>query len=234
MHLHDDFSSVAHSNGWSGYRVKDKGMFCGALLVSVFVLPPGPAVLSVAAAASLAALLGAGVRWRMWVRSLAPMMAFSLAGVLPLLLADPGEAAVAAARTFSAGSALVLLFLTTPVEEVLAAAPSGAVLGPWRDLALLTLRASRVSRGAFGAALQAWRLRSGPAGWRRLGSACQAIAAAAFRSFDRAGRMDQGLRLRGGDGTLQLWTEERTACPALCWFAAGVIVVAAAWRGWQL
>jgi hypothetical protein len=125
------------------------------------------------------------------------------------------------------------MLLTTPVEEILAAIPGGAVFGPWRDLALLTLRASRVTRAAFGATFQAWRLRSGRAGWRRIETACQAVAAAAFRGLDRAGRANQGLRLRGAEGDLQLWVEERGAAPALRWLAAGAVVVSAVWRGWQ-
>ncbi|MBA3976552.1 MAG: hypothetical protein C0504_20285 [Candidatus Solibacter sp.] len=210
MHVHDTFDSVVHANAWSARAAGDKALLPLSLLAAAILLPPGLWSIAPLTAACLAALAGARIPFRAWLRTLAPALGFSLLGVLPLFWTSSELAIGVFLRVNAASAALVLLILTTPADELLASLRSARVPAALLDLAILTLRMFRVLWETARSMSMAVRCRS-PRGWRaRARLSAQAAANLLPRALERASRVETALALRAGSGPLRLWTPARS------------------------
>jgi Cobalt transport protein len=160
MHLHHTLEDTAANNAWTEYRPADKALLCGCLLSLALVLPPWPWALCLILVSFAFACLWAEVPCLFWARALTPALAFGLLGVLPLIWMDGSlERAIRVTlRSSAAGSALVLLIVTSPAGELLGAAQRIRTLRPLVEITFLTLRFATILRECAASASIAWHL----------------------------------------------------------------------------
>ena len=234
MHVHDSFDAVVHANAWSARAASDKALLALSLLSAAILLPPGPWSLAPLGLTVVATLASARIPLGVWLRTLAPALGFAALGVLPLIWVS-GELALGVfLRVMAASSALALLILSTPAEELLTGLRTARVPAALVDLAILTLRMFRVLVETAHSMTIAVRCR-GAQGWRAQARlAAQACANLLPRALERARRVETVLALRAGSGPLRLWTPtRRTSRPfRLAAFAAGpaMLVLHEVWR----
>jgi cobalt/nickel transport system permease protein len=211
MHLHESFENTAVSNGWTQYSVADKTALCGCLLLQAMLLPPWPWAIGVFVAASAFACLWARIPLLLWARALMPVATFGLLGVLPLVWMDmsPDRAIHVTLRSVSAASAVLLLIVTSPAGELLAAGQRILPLRPLVEIIFLSLRFTAIMRECAASAAIAWHCRGGERRPARFRYSLYAVASLFVRSLDRARRMDTGLTLRSGIDTFQFWAPTR-------------------------
>lgn len=119
MHVHAPLDHIAFSNAWRRRSPLEKLVFGGGLLLHASVLPALPWSAAIFAVAATAALAGAGIPVRAWLRFLAPQVGFLSAAVLPLVIGAGRERAVEVwFRGLAAAACMTLLALTTPVPDL--------------------------------------------------------------------------------------------------------------------
>lgn len=211
MHLHHTLEDTAAKNAWTEYCPADKALLCGCLLSLALVLPPWPWALCLILVSFAFACFWAEVPFSLWARALAPALAFGLVGVLPMIWMDgSGERTIRVAlRSSAAGSALVLLIVTTPAGELLGAAQRIRALRPLVEMTFLTLRFATILRECAASASIAWHCRAGERRWNRFAYSLQAVAALFMRSLERARKMDTALALRTSTNELSFWVPGR-------------------------
>jgi len=213
MHLHHTLEDTAANNAWTEYRPADKALLCGCLLSLALVLPPWPWALCLILVSFAFVCLWAQVPCLLWARALTPALAFGLLGVLPLIWMDGSleRAICVTLRTSAAGSALVLLIVTSPAGELLGAAQRIRTLRPLVEITFLTLRFATILRECAASASIAWHCRAGERRWSRFAYSLQAVASLFTRSLDRARKMDTALALRTSMDDLSFWVPARRA-----------------------
>ena len=113
------------SGAWRDRHPLEKVVACSAWLMAAMLLPPWPWSVVVLAATSGVALFRARIRPAVWGAMLTAPASFSAMAVVPLWW-NQGFAAwnasvyAAPLRSFAASSVLLLLGLTTPIDELLA------------------------------------------------------------------------------------------------------------------
>lgn len=141
MHVHPPLDHIAFSNAWRTRSPLEKLVLGGGLLLHASLLPAMPWSIVIFLAAAMAALAGARIPVRAWLRFLAPQIAFLSAAVLPLLLGEGWQrAAFVWMRGAAAASCMTLLALTTPVADLFLAAHRAKVPSVLIELAFLTYR----------------------------------------------------------------------------------------------
>lgn len=232
MHIHETWESLAYNNRWSRIAVLDKALLCGALLMAAWLMPPWPAAVPLAVFAGALACWGAGVRWSTWLRAISPMVFLIAVAVVPVIWSSPDRARDAGLRAVAAGSATVLFVLTTPAPEAIAALPCRNGMAPLVELAFLALRFAAVVTATAHSVAVAWRCRGGESGTALMRSAAQAAASLAARSLDRGARAEQALWIRGGDGSVRLWSRPRQPSRVMRWTASAICLCAAGIKVW--
>jgi cobalt/nickel transport system permease protein len=211
MHLHETLEGTAAGNRWTQHNVADKARLCGCLVLLALLLPPWPWAVCVFLATSAFACLWARVPVRLWVRALTPVAAFVLLGLLSLIWMDRSmeRAMHVALRAIAAGSAMLLLVLTSPAGELVVAGQRIRILRPLVEITFLTLRFAVIMRECAASAAIAWHCRGGERRRARFQYSLHAVASLLVRSFERARRMDAALTLRSGLDDLQFWAPMR-------------------------
>lgn len=150
--------------------------------------------------AATAALAGARIPVRAWLRFLAPQIAFLSAAVLPLVLGEGWPRAAAVwMRGVAGASCMTLLALTTPVPDLLLAARRATVPAVLIEMAFLVYRLissiwELFERLRLGLDL---RLRGGRPTLHAVTLSAGNLLA---RSLHTARRIERGASLRGLDG----------------------------------
>ena len=213
---------IAHTNRWRSRSLTEKALLAFGLLVVTLAFPPWPTAVAVLGVAAIAAIAGARVPVRAWGLAMAAPVGFVVTGAATLLV-TVGEGGVALApnglveaagltlRASAAASALLLLALTTPASDLVAAAARAKVPAEIVELALLVYRFLFVLADTFAAMHAAQEARLGHVGWRRRIRSSGLLAAGLLpRALDRAHRMEAGLAARGWDGgALRVMTPRR-------------------------
>lgn len=223
MHVHAPIGHLAYSNRWRERSPEEKLTLGGGLLLLASLLPALPWSLIIFLISATAALAGARIPGRAWLRFLAPQAIFFTAAVAPLVFtvspfgwyADGvPRAAGLWLRGLACASCLSLLSLTTPVPDLL------AVLGRAKAPAALVELAFLVYRLAVSSFALLDRLRLGLD--LRLAGERLTVAAASHsagnllvRGIDSARRLERGAALRGVEGFLLLPPETRRSTPFL-------------------
>lgn len=141
MHVHAPLDHIAFSNDWRARSPSEKLVFGGGLLLHASWLPAMPWSVVILLIAATAALAGARIPVRAWLRFLAPQIAFLSAAVLPLVLGEGWPRAAAVWMRGAAGaSCMTLLALTTPVPDPLLAARRARVPAVLIEMAFLVYR----------------------------------------------------------------------------------------------
>jgi cobalt/nickel transport system permease protein len=207
VHLIDCY---AHSNRWRMRHPAEKALFALGLLVQSLALP-FPAPLLVLPVVVLAALAGARVPWRVYLRVMAVPAAFIVVGSASLLVGvstatggwrltlehDPTRAVHLLLRAFAAAACLNFLALTTPSSEWLPLLRRLRVPGVVVDLMTLTYRLLFVFAERLAAMETAQQGRLGYATARNTLRSSGLIGANLFvRALVRARRMENGLAAR--------------------------------------
>lgn len=200
MHVHAPLDHIAFSNAWRARRPIEKLAFGGGLLLLASLLPPLPWSGVTFVISATAALAGARIPVRAWLRFLAPQSAFLSAAVLPLVLGDGWQrAATVWMRGAAAASCMTLLAMTTPIPDLLLAARQARVPAVLVEMAFLVYRLISSIWALFA------RLRLGLD--LRMRGAKPTLRAATLsagnllaRSLHTARRLERGASLRGLDG----------------------------------
>ncbi len=200
MHIHAPLDHIAFDNAWRTRSPIDKLVFGGGLLLLASLLPAKPWSVAIFAAAATAALAGARIQVRSWLRFLAPQIGFLSAALLPLLWAGSWErAATAWMRGAAAAACMTLLAMTTPVPDLLLAARRARVPAVLIELAFLVYRLiasiwELLERLRLGLDI---RLRGGRPSLRLAALSAGNLLARTIRT---ARRVERGASLRGLDG----------------------------------
>jgi cobalt/nickel transport system permease protein len=216
---------LAHSNRWTARHPAEKVILGGGLLVASLLMPPLPGAAVVAAAALGAALLGARLPIRDYMRVLAlpagflAMSALSIAVSLRiggdgLRLSISDESARVAIETslraLAATSSLLLVILTTPFADVLGMLRRVGLPAAILDVMLLIYRFVAIALDVAANARTAQESRLGYVGIRRTIRSTGMLAAALLpRVLDRAARMHIGLAARGYSNDLRVLSSRR-------------------------
>ncbi|CCG42547.1 ABC-type cobalt transport system [Magnetospirillum molischianum DSM 120] len=191
-------------------------MLALGLLVLVLAVPPWPGAVAVLVIAWTAALAGARVTWRDWLRLVAAPLGFALTGAFALAieigpdglaLARDGGAAAAAVviRAAAALSCLLLLAVTTPAPDLVRGARRLGLSPEIAEMALLIWRFLFMLLESATAIRHAQDARLGWHGFRRsIRSLGLLVALLLPRALDRAQRLECGLAARGFDGSLPM------------------------------
>lgn len=210
--------NCAHSSRWK-LKTGPATLFCGGLVVCVFLAPVRASAPLVLGTVVLAALVGARVSARCFLRSLAVPFGFISAGALALALGVEREggfrivvsaaglrtAADTSLRALAASSAMVLYAHTVPIGRLIGLLRRLKVSESLLDLMHLSYRNLFLLEETRESLVRAQDNRLGysnPA--RSLRSGGQAGAALFMRAFDRAARLERGLSARAYDGTFQV------------------------------
>lgn len=214
---------LAQDNPWRGRALAEKAALALGLLALALVLPPWPGAALVLPVAWIAALAGAGIGWRDWLRLNAAPLGFILTGAAAIavevgpggiaLAADHGRAAVAVLlRSGAAVACLLLLAATTPTPDLIQAARRLGLPAELAEVMLLTWRFLFLLLGAAETIRLAQEARLGWHGWRRsLRSLGLLIAMLLPRAMESARRLEIGLAARGFDGQLRMLGRTRPA-----------------------
>jgi cobalt/nickel transport system permease protein len=175
-------------------------------MAAAMLLPPWPWAPVVVICVTALALGPARVRPRTWWLAYSAAVGFAAFAVVPLWWGQGfghWDASVYAPplRSMGASAALLLLGLTTPMEEWLALAWSARVPPVAIDLAYLTYRFLLAAADEAAAMQRMLRMRAPGVRWRaRLDAAAMLASSSLERTLARAGRMEFGLAARGVDG----------------------------------
>ena len=229
--------ACAHTNRWHA-QSGPMALFCGGLLVCVLVAPPLTAGPLVWAAASFAAVAGAGVPARLFFGTMLVPLGFLLTSAaalcvtlgfgedgLTLGLSATGAwtALTAGLRAGGALAATLCFACTVPTAAWIALLRRARTPEALLDLVMLVYRMLFVLDDARLATLRAQDNRLG---FRTLPVAMRSTARAAtalfLRSLQRAARLEQGLAARGYTDRLLVLPPPTTA--TACAYAAAVTV----------
>lgn len=215
---------AAWSSPWRHRSVGDKALLCFGLLAVAIAAPQWPVAVLVLGVASALALGPAGVRPRLWARSVAAPYTFILIGAVSVLFAigpapadalwQAGPVAVSAqtvqesilllCRGFAGTAAVLLLATTTPIADLLHALRRWRIPDPLIEVASLTYRLLFLLAEMTGTIRASQEARLGydglARGYRSLGTL---LSSTLVRSWDRARRMEDGLAGRGYEGALR-------------------------------
>lgn len=236
---------AAYANRWRAVSPAAKAGFALAGLAAAHLAATPGAALAVAALLALAACLGAGVAWTVYLRVAAPAVGFlalscvtllvSLDGDLHWRWAPNGLAQVAelAGRALASLAALLGLVLTTPLPDLLALLRRLRCPETLLDLMVLCYRMLFVLSRAGHDTLTAQQARLGYADSRSgLRSAGLLTANLALQVWLRAQALHRAALARNGDGPLRVMVPRyahagRDGAVAL---VAGAVLLAVA--GW--
>ncbi len=246
-----EIERLAYGNRWRARNPIDKVVLAGGFLVLSVSLPPLPGAGLALAASAGAAILGAGIPVRSFLRLMALPLAFVLSGgaalalsvgleggVPSLQLTREGLATAGAVslRALAATASLVLLITTTPLTDLISLMRRLRVPALGIDIAMLIHRFSVL---AFDVAAKGWTAQAGRLGYvdlrRSIRSVGMLAASLLPRLLDAARRLDIGLAARGFAGELRVLTP---APPVSLAFVAGALaahglvgVVSLTWGG---
>jgi cobalt/nickel transport system permease protein len=181
------------------------------------VLPPWPGAVVVGAVAVVLLVGAAGVGVRQLLRAVRAPLVFVTVGAVPLLFTvggaavvrfDPagvGPALALVGRATAALFCLVLFAATTPIADTLPRLERIGVPGPVVEVAALVYRMLYLLLATISTVREAQAGRLGFRSWRTTYRSVAGQASAVFvGAFERARRMEQGLALRGGTGSLRV------------------------------
>lgn len=220
MHVHAPLDHLVFSNAWRHRCATEKLLLGGGLLLEASILPVQPWSPAIFMIAASAALYGARIPFRSWLRFLAPQAAFLAAACLPFLftLSPFGwqaggveKATQVLLRGLAAASCLTLLSLTTPIPDLLQAGRGLRVPAPLIELAFLVYRLlcscyELLGRLRLGLDL---RLNGRPL---RLDAVSLSAGNLLVRSLETAKRLERGASIRGLEG-YRLLTPRRKRSP---------------------
>jgi cobalt/nickel transport system permease protein len=247
MHLIDCY---AHSNRWRTRHPAEKAMFALGLLAWSVILPfPGAVI--ILGVVVVAALAGARVPWRVYLRVMAIPAVFILVGSASLLVGVASEAGgwrltlehdLSRAfhlmlRAFAAASCLNFLALTTPSSEWLPLLRQLRVPGVVVDLMTLMYRMLFIFSERLAAMETAQTGRLGYATARNALRSSGLIGANLFvRALVRARRMEVGMASRCYNNDVLTLLPDRKASRAVLLLIAGLwlllVVAVFAFRRW--
>ncbi|MCX6465974.1 MAG: cobalt ECF transporter T component CbiQ [Pseudonocardiales bacterium] len=219
MHALD---ALAHTSPWRHRHPGEKAVPALGLLGCAVALPPWPGAALVGASA-LGLLLGPlRLRPGQVLRAVRAPLVFVAVGSVPLLVAvggDPlvrwapeglGAAAALAGRASAALLCLVLFAASTPLADALPRLERLGVPAAVTEVAALVYRLLFL---LLDTATTVREAQAGRLGFRTWGSTYRCVAGQAAAifvgSFDRARRLEQGLALRGYNGSLRVQVPER-------------------------
>lgn len=200
MHVHAPLDHIAFSSAWRSRSPVDKLVLGGGLLLLASLLPALPWSLAIFAIAATAALAGARIPVRAWLRFLGPQLAFLSAAVLPIVFGEGWPCAASVwLRGLAGASCMTLLAMTTPVPDLLLAARRAHVPGVLVEMAFLVYRLiasiwELFARLRLGLDL---RLRGGKPSWH---AATLSAGNLLTRALQTARRLERGASLRGLEG----------------------------------
>ena len=207
---------LAHTGRWRNVPLTEKVFLSLGLLVLAVALPPFPGAAVVLVIAVIAALVGAKVPLRAWLRLAAAPAAFIMTsaaamsvgwGADGLVLASPVSAGAAALRSLAAVACLLLLATTTPAPDLVQGLRRLGLPAELADVALTTYRFLFVLSDTAAAMHAGQMARFGQA--RRVHSLGLLMAALLPRAMERAHRLEVGLAARGFDGALPVLVTNR-------------------------
>jgi cobalt/nickel transport system permease protein len=230
--------TAAYASPWRHRHPGEKALLALGLLGCAVTLPPWPGAPIVGAVAAAALLGPAGLRPATLARAARTPLLFVATGSLPLLVtvagptslrwnpAGPAAAAALAGRSVAALLCLLLFAATTPLADVLPRLTRLGVPAAVTEVAALTYRMLFALLDAARAVREAQAARLGYRSWRTTYRSLAGQGAAIFvRAFDRARRLEEGLALRGYDGSLRVRVETLPLSPR---FVAATLALLAA------
>jgi len=216
----------ANTNRWHERHPGEKLLLAGGMLLLSLVLPPVPGCVIILAVMVAAAMAGAGIPVRTYLRIFAVPMGFLLAGAVSLMvslqfghrgglhLTFSHEGLVTAAkvtlRSTAAISCLLFLAMTTPMASLLILlrrmrVPAGVV-----DLMALTYRFLFIFTETLQTMARAQASRLGYGTFRRAYRSLAMLTVSFFgRVLDRVRRLETGLASRGYEGEMRVLADER-------------------------
>ncbi|WP_433356542.1 cobalt ECF transporter T component CbiQ [Microtetraspora malaysiensis] len=206
--------AAAYRSPWRRRHPAAKAVLAGTLLLCALVLPPWPGAPITAAIALAVALGWARVPPRAFLRSARAPLAFVVTGSLTFLVSvdtsglawAPGGAARAGeviGRCAAAVLSQLLFAMTTPLADVLPRLARRRGLAGLAEVAGLVYRMLSVVLETVDAVRRAQADRLGALSWRARWRSVTGLAAQVFvLSFERARRLEDGLRDRGYTGGL--------------------------------
>ena len=223
MHLID---YCANTNRWHDRHPGEKLLLAGGMLMLSLLLPPFPGGVFILAIMVPAAIAGAGVPPRIYLRVCAIPLGFLLAGAVSLMVSvrwgAPGglhlaithEAVIAAAkvtlRSVAAVSCLLFLALTTPMAELLILLRRLGLPVAVVDLMSLTYRFLFLFTETLHTMTLAQASRLGYGTLRQTYRSLALLTVSFFgRVLDRVRRLETGLAARGYQGELRILSEPR-------------------------
>lgn len=237
---------LAQSSRWRRRSTAEKAVLALGLLVLALALPPWPGAALVLAVAWTAALAGARIGWRDWLRLVAAPLGFALTGAAALaveigpdglaLARDGGAAALSVIlRATAALSCLLLLAATTPAPDLVRGARRLGLPPEIAEMALLIWRFLFLLLDCAVAIRHAQEARLGWRGFRRsIRSLGLLVALLLPRALERARRLENGLAARGFDGALPMLSPRQPLSmhfiTATLGLEAAVLGVALWWR----
>jgi len=231
---------LAQANRWRRRSTGEKALLALGLLALALALPPWPGAVLALIVAWTAALAGARIGWRDWLRLVAAPLGFALTGAAALaveigpdglaLARDDGAAAVAVLlRAAASLSCLLLLAVTTPAPDLVRGARRLGLSPEIAEMALLIWRFLFLLLESAVAIRHAQDARLGWRGFRRSINALGLLVALLLpRALDRARRLECGLAARGFDGSLPMLSPRQ---PVSLRFIAAALGVQAAVLG---
>jgi cobalt/nickel transport system permease protein len=229
---------LAATSPWRHRHPGEKALLALGLLACAVGLPPWPGA-AVVGVAVLGVLLGPlRLRPGRLLRAVRAPMVFVLIGAVPLLVTvggdplvrpapgGPAAALALAGRGTAALLCLVLLAVTVPPADALPRLVRLGVPAAVVEVAGLVHRMLFLLLDTAGSVREAQAARLGYRTWRTAYRSVAGQAAAVFvAAFDRARRLEDGLALRGYDGTLRVLVEHR---PVSRPFVGGALLLIAA------
>jgi cobalt/nickel transport system permease protein len=232
---HTLFGSV-NENRLISRHPAEKLLFSGGFLIIVFLLPPWPWSIVIAALLTTAGLAGARIPLRTWFGFLAAPLSFLLLSSMGVLFeldlrsglevrwAEGGyqTALNLLLRSGAAITALAFLGLTTPVPELLAIFQRVGVPAGLIELAAVLYRFLGISLQALEEMRRAQSWRMGEGSRRARLQAASMLAGSLFvRCMEHARRLENGLAGRSYTGDLHLLAlHERVSAGMLILIAA--------------
>jgi cobalt/nickel transport system permease protein len=220
--------TAAYRSPWRRRHPGEKALLSLGLLGCAVVLPPWPGAPIVGAVAAAALLGPAGLRPATLARAARTPLLFVATGPTSLRWnpAGPAAAAALAGRSVAALLCLLLFAATTPLADVLPRLTRLGVPAAVTEVAALTYRMLFALLDAARAVREAQAARLGYRTWRTAYRSLAGQGAAIFvRAFDRARRLEEGLALRGYDGSLRVRVETLPLSPG---FVAATVALLAA------
>lgn len=250
MHLVDPWANLSR---WREHPIEVTVLSTGLILLAL-LLPPvpcGPVIIMVSAAA---VVFGARIPAMVYFRLMALPLSFLILGSVALIFSvdidDAGRFSVAATRegaitaglvflrSLAAVSAMILLALTIPMQELFSLMRRLHAPAVLIELMSLVYRLLFVFDRTLSAMIRAQGCRLGyrnlRTSYRSLGAA---LAALFIRVVDRARRLERGLAARGYQGQLRVLSCRHTVSPSamlgVCVTHLCIVSVWILWSIWQ-